>query len=134
MPYEGGCQCGAIRYRLSGAPAYVALCHCTDCRKSAGAPAVHWTCIPAASFELLQGELREYRSSQLATRMFCPTCGTGIAYRNETNLPGLIDVQGATLDDPDALPPQIHVQTADRLAFMEKAHELPAFERYPAGP
>lgn len=134
MELTGGCHCGAVRYRLTGAPAYAALCHCDDCRKSAGAPLVHWTCFPAASFELTQGELRDYRSSDLGTRSFCPTCGTGVIYVNETNLPGLIDVQGATLDDPDAVPPQIHVQAAERLAFMAKAHELPAFDRYPAAP
>lgn len=134
MELTGGCQCGAVRYRVDGEPVYTALCHCGDCRKSAGAPVVHWTAFPAASFKLLQGELRDYASSALATRSFCPTCGTGITYRNETNLPGLIDVQGGTLDDPDALPPQIHVQTAERLSWMETANELPAFERYPAAP
>lgn len=134
MELTGGCQCGAVRYRLMGAPVYSAFCHCGDCRRSAGAPAVHWTAFPAASFTLEQGELRDYKSSELGTRSFCPTCGTGVTYVNETNLPGLIDVQGATLDDPDALPPQIHVQAAERLAYMEKAHELPAFERYPEGP
>jgi hypothetical protein len=66
--------------------------------------------------------------------MFCPVCGTGIAYRNETNLPGLIDVQGATLDDPERLPPQVHVQVAERLTWMASAHELPAFDRYPSAP
>lgn len=134
MELTGGCQCGAVRYRISGEPVYTALCHCTDCRKSAGAPVVHWTAFPAGAFALLQGELRDYASSELGRRSFCPTCGTGVTYRNDTNLPGLIDVQGGTLDDPDALPPQIHVQAADRLAFMATANELPAFDRYPEVP
>lgn len=134
MERTGGCQCGAIRYRLTGEPVYTALCHCSDCRKSAGAPMVHWTAFPASAFALTQGELRDYLSSELGTRSFCPTCGTGVKYVNETNLPGLIDIQGATLDDPDALPPQIHVQAAERLSFMEQAHALPSFERYPEGP
>lgn len=134
MELTGGCHCGAIRYRLTGDPVYTALCHCSDCRRSAGAPAVHWTCFPAACYELVQGELSEYASSELGTRMFCQVCGTGIAYRNETNLPGLIDIQGGTLDDPDLLPPQIHVQAAERLAFMATVHDLPAFDRYPAAP
>jgi len=131
MELNGGCQCGAVRYRLKGDSAHAALCHCTDCRKSSGAPAVHWIAFPMSDFELIQGELRDYQSSQLGTRRFCPTCGTGIAYVNETALPGLIDVQGATLDDPDALPPQAHIQAAERLAYMETANELPAFARYP---
>lgn len=131
MELTGGCQCGAVRYRVSGEPAHVALCHCADCRKSAGAPGVHWAAFPTEAFVVEQGELRDYASSELGTRSFCPTCGTGVTYRNETHLPGLIDFQAATLDDPDALPPQAQIQVAERPAFMATAHELPAFARYP---
>ena len=46
-------------------------------------------------------------------------------------LPGIADVQIATLDDPGAVSPQIHVQSAERIAWMQRAHELPAFPRYP---
>jgi hypothetical protein len=134
MELTGGCQCGAVRYRIDGAPVYAALCHCHDCRRSAGAPMVHWTCFPAGAFTLLQGALTDYQSSPNATRSFCPVCGTGILYRNEAVLPGLIDVQGGTLDDPEALPPGIHVQTADQLSWMKTAQDLPAFDRYPSGP
>ena len=134
MELTGGCQCGAVRYRLIGEPVYSALCHCDYCRRAAGAPVVHWTAFPEASFELLQGRLQDYSSSEAATRSFCPTCGSGIVYRHTTALPGLVDIQGGTLDDADALPPQIHVQTAERLSFMVKAHDLPAFDRYPAAP
>jgi hypothetical protein len=131
MELTGGCQCGAVRYRLKGEAAYTALCHCGDCRKSAGAPMVHWAAFPAENFTLEQGELRGYSSSETGTRSFCPTCGTGVIYRNETMLPGLIDVQSATLDDPDALPPQVQIQLAERLAYMAGVDDLPKFERYP---
>ena len=47
------------------------------------------------------------------------------------NLPGIADIQTATLDDPTAIAPKIHVQTAERISWMERAHELPVFERYP---
>ena len=64
-------------------------------------------------------------------RSFCPKCGTGIAYRNADMLPGIVDIQAATLDNPDALPVQAQIQTAERLSWMAHAHELPQFERYP---
>jgi hypothetical protein len=48
-------------------------------------------------------------------------------------LPGIVDVQIAAMDDPDALAPQCHIQVAERLAWMKAAHQLPAFERYPPG-
>jgi hypothetical protein len=50
---------------------------------------------------------------------------------NEAVLPGLVDIQTATLDDPDALPPQLHVQAAERLRWISTMESLPAFDRYP---
>ena len=129
--HEGGCHCGAVRYRTSGTPAHVALCHCSDCRKSAGAPVVAWAAFKEADFALLQGALTEFSSSGQVTRSFCPACGTGLIYRNPEVLPGLVDVQLATFDDPDALKPMAHIQTAERIGWMETAHELPMFERFP---
>ena len=65
---------------------------------------------------------------------FCASCGTGLFYTNAVNLPGIIDIQTATLDDASALPAQIHIQVADRLKWMAEAHTLPAFDRYPSAP
>jgi hypothetical protein len=50
---------------------------------------------------------------------------------NEQMLPGLIDVQTGTLDDPEALPAGAHIQVAERVSWMATAHTLPEFERYP---
>jgi hypothetical protein len=131
MSHQGGCHCGAVRYEVSGEPQHVALCHCADCRKSAGAPMVSWAAFAEAEFTLLQGELTTFNSSGTAMRSFCPKCGTGIAYRNAEMLPGIVDIQSATLDDPDALPAGAHIQTAERIGWMEAAHSLPEFQRYP---
>lgn len=67
-------------------------------------------------------------------RSFCPECGTGLFYRNAINLPGRVDVQVSTLDDPEALPPAVQVQTAERQSWVSHIAELPAFERYPTAP
>jgi hypothetical protein len=131
MVHEGGCHCGAVRYEVSGEPQHVALCHCKDCRKSAGAPMVAWAAFAENEFTLISGELSTFNSSGTAMRSFCPECGTGIAYRNAEFLPGIVDIQAATLDDPDALPAGAHIQTAERIGWMATAHSLPEFERYP---
>lgn len=128
---KGHCHCGAIRYEISGKPIYSALCHCGDCRRHAGAPVVGWTAYPEGGLKVLQGTPKVYRSSENGRRHFCPNCGTGLFYFNAVNLPGIADIQTATLDDPAAVAPMIHVQTAERLAWMEAAHKLPSFERYP---
>lgn len=128
--HKGGCACGRVRYEFDGETAHACLCHCTDCRKSAGAPVVGWAAVKADRLEV-SGEVRGYQSSEFATREFCPVCGTGLFYRNETVLPGLVDVQLATLDDPEKLPPTAHIQTAERLSWMRPEADLPTFERYP---
>ena len=131
MTYSGQCHCGAIRYQLSGEPNHVAICHCSDCRRSAGAPMVSWAMFPEAALTVTQGQPKTINSSGTAMRSFCGDCGSGLFYRNAVALPGIVDVQSATLDDPDALPPGVQIQTAERLRWMTHLHELPAFERYP---
>jgi hypothetical protein len=128
---EGGCHCGAVRYQVEGAPMHHALCHCVDCRRSAGAPMVGWTMFRSDQVSAT-GETRAYASSEHGRRHFCPACGTGLFYTNEALLPGITDVQSATLDDPDAIPAGAHIQTADRIGWMKDAHQLPQFERFPS--
>ena len=131
MELTGGCHCGAVRYRVQGEPMHVAICHCSDCRKSAGAPMVAWAMFKAEQFALTQGAVTTRNSSGASMRSFCPICGTGLFFTNEENLPGIVDVQSATLDNPDALPAQSHIQTAERIGWMAQQHSLPAFARFP---
>ena len=127
---QGGCHCGAIRYEMSERVSHSSLCHCRDCRVSAGAPVVAWAGLPADKLKI-EGEPRTYASSEHARRAFCPNCGTGLFYVNEALLPGMVDVQTATLDDPDALPASAHVQVAEQIGWMAQAHDLPKHQRFP---
>lgn len=128
----GGCHCGAVRYEASDAPQRHSICHCTDCRRSAGAPMVAWAVYLAGDVKVTKGEPRMRASSEHGRRYFCGECGAGLLYTNEAYLPGLIDIQSATLDDPDAIPaPSAQVQTAERIGWMEHVHSLEAFPRYP---
>ena len=127
----GQCHCGAIRYELTGAPIHHALCHCTDCRRHAGAPMVGWAMFKTDQVNVTQGEAKAYASSENGRRHFCADCGTGLFYTNDAMLPDITDVQSGTLDDPDALPAQNHIQTADRIGWMKDVASLPEFERFP---
>jgi hypothetical protein len=126
----GGCHCGAVRYVMPVAVEHHTLCHCMDCRRHAGAPAVAWA-MAAMEDVAVTGTPRIYASSENGRRHFCGTCGTGLFYTNDAIFPGMIDVQTATLDNPDAIALQAHIQLADRIGWMATAHELPGFERYP---
>ena len=129
MP-EGGCHCGAVRYEMPSEAIHQALCHCKDCRRHSGAPMVAWGLVRLEDFTVT-GETKVYASSEHGRRLFCAACGTSLFYTNDLIFPGQIDVQTATLDDPDAIAPTAQIQTAERIGWMERAHELQAFERYP---
>jgi len=92
---------------------------------------VAWAMFPEGALTLTKGQPKTINSSGAAMRSFCVDCGTGLFYRNAVVLPGIVDVQSATLDDPEALPPTTQIQTAERLGWMKHFHELPEFERYP---
>jgi hypothetical protein len=62
----------------------------------------------------------------------CADCGTVLFYMNANILPGIVDAQSVTYDDPHLVPARAHVQTAERIGWMALAHELPTFERLPA--
>ncbi len=131
MEITGGCHCGAIRYQAGGEAITHALCHCTDCRRHAGAPMVGWTMYPQDAVKVTKGKPETYVSSEHGRRYFCADCGTGLFFTNEIALPGIIDIQSGTFDDPAVLPPKAHIQVAERISWMERVHELPAFDRYP---
>ena len=95
---------------------------------------VGWTMYPLEAIKVTSGTPRIYKSSEHGRRHFCADCGTGVFYTNQQMLPGIIDVQSGTYDNPDAIPAQVHIQVSERIKWMERAHELPAFDRYPPQP
>ncbi|MDE2436927.1 MAG: GFA family protein [Sphingomonadales bacterium] len=131
MLEAGGCHCGAVRYRIDAEPVFIGVCHCSDCRRHAGALAVAWISIPAAGLTVTLGKVSPYASSPGVERQFCGTCGTGLFYYNESFLPGLVDIQLITLDNAADIKPQMHLQMADALPWEKDLLHIPKFERYP---
>jgi len=130
----GGCRCGAVRYQAEvDDPQRHGLCHCRDCRRSSGAPAMAWLAVPKDTFAVTRGEATRWDGNGGAERYFCGTCGTGLYYFNDGVLPGIADIQSATLDEAEAWPPSAQIQCAERLGYMAKLGEMPEFERFPGG-
>ena len=129
MP-KGQCHCGAIRYEMSAQTVHQALCHCADCRRHSGAPMIAWGLVAEDQIRI-EGEPKVYASSEHGRRHFCAECGSSLFYTNAVVFPDAVDVQIATLDDPNVIRPQAHIQVAERIGWMERAHELPHFQRFP---
>ena len=71
---EGGCLCGATRYRATGKPYKSSYCHCQWCRSATGAPVSAWLMYDGGRIEFIQGNPRKYPSSPGVMRGFCPIC------------------------------------------------------------
>lgn len=123
---EGGCLCGELRYRIDGPVAWICHCHCTMCRRAAGALAVTWATVRLADFKVVQGELASYRSSSFAERGSCPRCGGQISFRSDHE-PDTIDVSLGSFDAPDAYPADRHTYIGTRVRWLHLDEHLPGF-------
>ena len=133
MSAQGGCLCGAVRYRIDLPPLWVAHCHCSMCRRAQGAGFVTWVGAAEDGFVLESGAdvLGRYQSSAAATRSFCGRCGSPLFFQSR-RWPGEIHVTLATLDDPAGLEPQAHAYWSSRAPWADwTGRELPKVE--PAG-
>lgn len=118
--HEGGCLCGAIRYRFTGTPITTAICHCTNCRKQGGAAFSVNVVVPAAAFSQT-GETRVFAdrgdSGNPVFRHFCADCGSPIVSLLGAAAPITI-VKAGTLDAPDAFTPEREVFCDSALAWI----------------
>lgn len=130
MNLAGGCLCGAVRYRLRGAPTHVTHCHCRSCRRASGAVFVTWFTIKASELEWRGEKPTLYRSSAAVSRGFCPHCGTSLTYRHESD-PEEIDITAASLDEPERLTPESHCWWEQHLEWGSAAAQgaLPVHPR-----
>jgi hypothetical protein len=134
LTLEGGCTCGAVRYRLTSEPMFVNCCHCRWCQRETGAAFALNAMIEAERVELLRGAPRivdtPSNSGKGQKIARCPVCGVAVW----SNYAGAGDavrfVRVGTLDTPDALPPGIHIFTASKQPWVVLPAGIPAVAEY----
>ena len=130
---EGGCACGAVRYRLGSAPMFVHCCHCRDCQRQTGSAFVINALIETGRIALLQGDpvpVAVPTDSGRPHRIFrCPSCQTAV-WSEYGGIAKLRFVRVGTLDDPAALPPDVHIYVRSKLSWVRLPQGTPAFEAY----
>lgn len=127
--HQGGCLCGAVRYEARGPAENLCFCHCTSCRRAAGASPVAWGTFPLAQLTITRGALALHKSSPPVERGFCAACGGALTYRHEGRADA-IDVTLASLDSPAALRPECHIWVSDRVDWAPLADGLPQYARW----
>ena len=126
MGLAGGCMCGAVRYEADGEPFHLTLCHCRDCRRASGAPALAWFSVRRGALRFTHGTPALRRSSPGAQRQFCADCGTQLTWLGD-DVPDEVDVTLCSLDDPEALAPADHTFHSQRVRWLHIADMLPRF-------
>ena len=129
---EGGCACGAVRYRLTSDPLFIHCCHCLSCQRQTGSAFVINLLIEADRVELVAGAPepvdvpRDDGSKQRIYR--CPTCQ--VAVFSEYGRPEVRFVRGGTLDEPSSIEPDVHIYTRSKLPWIRLPDSVPAFDVY----
>ena len=122
FPIEGGCDCRAIRYRMETAPLFVHCCHCRWCQRESGASFALNAMIETDRVTLLGGqpELVDTPSASGKGQKFarCPVCRLALWSHYAGGGAAVAFVRVGTLDDPDALPPDIHIFTSSKQPWV----------------
>ncbi len=130
---EGGCACGAVRYRLTSHPMIVHCCHCRDCQRQTGGGFAVNALIETDRIEMLSGAPVAISMPTDSGRPHdvyrCAACETAV-WSDYGRRPALRFVRVTTLDDPDALPPDVHIFTRSKLPWVGLPPQVPAFEVY----
>lgn len=134
FPVDGGCDCKSVRYRIQSAPLFVHCCHCRWCQRESGASFALNAVFEAdrvtnlaAEPELVHTPSESGLGQQVAR---CPKCRVAVWSHYAGSGPVTKVVRVGTLDNPDLLPPDVHIFTASKQPWVVLAPDTPAFEQY----
>lgn len=122
--YSGGCQCGAVRFRVEGALGDASICHCRMCQKAFGGFYAPLVSVRGARLEWTRGERKTFRSSNIVQRGFCGDCGTPLTYE----APDGIALAIGAFDNPAEIAPVIQWGVEARLPYVATLHTLPGMD------
>ena len=133
MELEGGCYCGALRYKVEGDPLFKGQCHCRECQYISGGSVNVTMAMPEAGFSYTKGSPKQFKRKDLdnpVTREFCAECGTHTLSR-VAGMPAVM-LKVGTLDDPSAFGgPQMAIYLCDRQSFHQVSEGVATFDRLP---
>ena len=120
--YSGGCQCGAVRFRVEGAFGDASVCHCRMCQKASGNFYLPLVSVRGAKLTWTRGAPKKFRSSNHAFRGFCGDCGTPLTYE----APDGVALAIGAFDHPEEVAPVIQWGVEAKLPYADGIPGLPA--------
>jgi hypothetical protein len=132
--FEGGCTCRHVRYRMTSRPMFVHCCHCRWCQRETGTAFALNAMIEADRVELLSGEVEMVdtpSASGKGQRIWrCPVCRVAVWSNYAGAGDGVRFMRVGTLDEPDRLPPDIHIFTMSKQPWVILPEGVPAVREY----
>jgi hypothetical protein len=122
--YSGGCQCGAVRFRVEGALGDASVCHCRMCQKASGNFYMALVSVRGARLEWTRGAPKHFQSSNFARRGFCAECGTPLTYE----APDGVALTIGAFDNPEDIAPVIQWGVEAKLPYVDSVPGLPGEE------
>jgi hypothetical protein len=119
--HTGGCQCGAVRFRVEGELGDASVCHCRMCQKAAGNFYLPLVSVRQAKLSWTRGEPKRFQSSNAASRGFCGDCGTPLTYE----APDGVALTIAAFDKPESIVPKIQWGIEAKLPYADHIPQLP---------
>jgi hypothetical protein len=119
---SGGCQCGAVRFRVEGEPQRASICWCRMCQKAFGGPFGALVTVNVDQLTWTRGQRSTFQSSDNVQRGFCAACGTPLTYEWSDDR---IDLAVFAFDDPSAVEPAVQLEPDSRPAWMDHLAEMP---------
>lgn len=122
MSRSGGCQCGAVRFRVEGELGRPSLCHCRMCQKAFAAPYGALVSVKTERLTWTRGEPSRFQSSNLVKRGFCSACGTPLTFEWSDKV---TDLAIAAFDDPSDIVPVVQMATDTALPWALDVAGIP---------
>ena len=122
MSLSGGCQCGAVRFRVEGEPGRASICHCRMCQKAFAGPFGALVTVNLADLTWTCGAPTNFQSSDQVKRGFCAACGTPLTFDYSDTV---IDLTVFAFDDPSAVAPVVQLARESRALWIDHVADLP---------
>lgn len=137
LPWDGGCRCGAVRFRISAPPLLASICHCRGCQRMTGGAFSTTYSVPTGAFQVTAGEpVLGGVHGPVARHHHCDACKSWVFTRVEPD-PGFVNVRATLLDDPSGFEPFLECYAEAKLPWVQvdaqrSYDEFPTYEEYPA--
>ena len=130
---KGRCLCGAVRFEYEGPENWVGHCHCQSCRRNTSSPFTTFMGVPNEAFRWTGKAAAVFHSSPGVRRLYCPDCGSPVAY-DADKFPDEIHFYLSALEDATGVEPMFHVFYEEKVPWVRVSDDLPKYAKGSSGP